>query len=111
VNVQVSPTVQPLLDAPVGVGQAVHCVPQEFGLVSGEQMPLQLCEPVGHWAPQAAVESIQVPLQSRCVPGQVPPHTPAVQVAVPPVTVGQGVQELPQLAGSVLLRHFPAVVQ
>lgn len=54
---------------------------------------------------------MQAPLQSFWVPGQLPPHTPAVQVAVPPVMDGQGVHELPQLAGSVSLRHFFASLQ
>ncbi len=110
-NVQVPPELQPLLDAPVGLAQAVHSVPQEFGLLSGEQTPLQLCEPDGHCELHAALASMQVPLHSFCVPGQLPPHTPAVQVAVPPVMVGQAVQELPQLAGSLSLKHLPAVAQ
>jgi hypothetical protein len=86
-------------------------VPHEFGLVSGEQTPVQLWEPVAHWPWQADAESIQAPLQSFCVAGQLPPQTPAVQVAVPPVIAGQGVHEVPQLAGSLLLRHLPAVLQ
>jgi hypothetical protein len=111
VNVQVPPELQPLLDAPVGLGQEVQSAPQEFGLLSGEQTPLQLWEPAEHCELQAALASMQVPLHSFCVPGQLPPHTPAEQVALPPVTVGQAVQELPQLAGSVSLRHLPAVAQ
>jgi hypothetical protein len=54
---------------------------------------------------------MQAPLQSFCVAGQLPPQTPAVQVAVPPVMAGQGVQDVPQLAASVLLRHLPEVLQ
>jgi hypothetical protein len=111
VNVQVPPEAQPLLDAPCGLGQDVHRVPQEFGLLSGEQTPLQLWEPAGHCELQAALASMQVPMHSFCVPGQLPPHTPVEQVAVPPVMVGQAVQELPQLAESVSLRHLPAVAQ
>jgi hypothetical protein len=111
VNVQVPPELQPLLDAPVGLGQEVHSVPQEFELLSGEQTPLQLCEPDGHCELQAALASMQEPLHSFCVPGQLPPHTPAEHVAVPRVMSGQAVQELPQLAGSVSLRHLPAVAQ
>jgi hypothetical protein len=54
---------------------------------------------------------MQVPLHSFCVLGQVPPQVPEAQVAVPPVMVGQGVQEEPQLAGSVSLRHLPLPAQ
>ena len=110
-NVHVPPVAQPLLDAPVGLGHEVQRVPHEFGLLSGEQTPLQLWEPAGHCALQAALASMQVPMHSFCVPEQVPPHTPAEHVAVPMVMAGQGVQELPQLAGSVLLRHLPAPAQ
>ena len=108
---QVPPELQPLVDAPVGLGHEVHRVPQEFGLLSGEQTPLQLCEPAVHCELQAALASMQVPLHSFCVPGQLPPHTPAEQVDVPPVMVGQGVHELPQLAGSVSPRHLLAPAQ
>jgi len=107
--VHVPPVAQPLLDAPVGLGHEVHRVPQEFGLLSGEQTPLQLWEPAGHCELQAALASMQAPMHSFCVPVQLPPQTPAAEhVAVPMVMVGQAVQELPQLAGSVLLRHLPA---
>jgi hypothetical protein len=111
VNVQVPPEVQPLLDAPFGLGQEVHRVPQEFGLSSEEQIPLQLWEPEGHCELQAALASMQLLLHNFCVPGQLPPHTPATHVAEPPVMDGQAVQELPQLAGSESLRHLPAPAQ
>ena len=110
-KVQVPPELQPLLDAPCGLGQEVHRVPQELGLLSGEQTPLQLCEPAGHCELHAALASMQVPLHSFCVPGQLPPQTPAEQVCVPPLINGQAVQELPQLAGSVSLRHLLALAQ
>ncbi len=105
VNVQ-APLVHALLDAPAGSGQAVHRVPQEFGLVSAAHKPLQLWVPAGHCPAQGAAASTQAPLHNFCVAGQVPPQTPAVQVVVPPVTAGHGVHEVPQLAGSVSLRHF-----
>lgn len=50
---------------------------------------------------------MQEPLHSCCVPVQAPPQIPAVQVEVPPLIAGHGVQELPQLTGSVSLRHLP----
>ena len=108
-NAQV-PLVQLVLAAPTGAGQGVHEAPQEVAAVSEAQTPLQLCVPAGQ-VPQTAVASMQAPLQSFCVPGHVPPQIPAVQVAVPPVMVGHGVHEVPQLAGSVSLRHFFASVQ
>lgn len=109
VNAQV-PLVQLVLAEPSGAGHGVHEVPQELALVSEAHTPLQLCVLAGQ-LPQTAVASMQAPLQSFCVPGQVPPQTPAEQLAVPPVMAGQGVQELPQLAASVSLRHFPTEVQ
>jgi hypothetical protein len=105
VNAQL-PLVHELLAAPVGRGHGVHRVPQEFGLVSDAHTPLQLCVPAGHCPAHDVVASMQAPLHSFCVAGQIPPHTPAVQVAVPPVMSGHGVQEVPQLAGSVSFRHF-----
>jgi hypothetical protein len=105
------PPVHPTLPAPVGVGHGLHRVPQEFGLVFEAQTPLQLCEPVGHVVPQAAVASMHTPLQSLCVPGQVPVQAPAVQIAVPPVIEGQGVQEVSQLAASVSFMHLPVALQ
>jgi len=89
----------------------VHLVPQELELLSGEQIPLQLCEPEGQCESQAAFASMQVPLHSFWVPGQLPLHAPAAQVGAPPVMSGQGVHEVPQLAESVSLRHLPAVAQ
>jgi hypothetical protein len=105
-----APLVQDVLAEPVGAGHGVHEVPQEFALVSEAHTPLQLCVPVGQ-LPHTAVESIQAPLHSFCVPVHLPPQAPASQVAVPPVMAGQGVQELPQLAGSVSFRHFFASLQ
>jgi hypothetical protein len=99
------PFVHELLAAPVGSGHGVHRVPQELALVSEAQTPLQLCVPAGQ-LPQVAVASMQALLQSFCVPVQVPPQTPAVQVAVPPVIAGHGVHDVPQLAASVSFRHF-----
>jgi hypothetical protein len=110
VNAQAPLVVQVTPADPAGAGHGVHEVPQEFGLVSAAHMPLQLWDPAGH-GPQAAAESMQAPLQSFCVPGQVPPHVPATQVAVPPVIDGQGAHEVPQFAGSVSLRHLPAEAQ
>jgi hypothetical protein len=72
---------------------------------------LQLCEPEEHCELQAAFASMQVPLHSFCVPVQLPPHTPDVHVALPPVMDGQGVQDVPQLAGSLSFRHLPALLQ
>jgi hypothetical protein len=109
VNPQV-PLVQVVVAEPWGAGQGVHEVPHDAARVSEAQMPLQLCVPVGQ-PPQTDEASMHSPLQSFCVPGQLPPQTPAVQVAVPPVMAGHGVHEVPQLAGSVSLRHFFASAQ
>jgi hypothetical protein len=109
VNPQV-PLVHVVLTEPVGAGQGVHDALHEAAAVSEEQIPLQLCVPEGQ-LPHTAVASMQAPLQSFCVPGHVPPQTPAVQVAVPPVMAGHAVHEVPQLAGSVSLRHFMAFAQ
>jgi hypothetical protein len=54
---------------------------------------------------------MQTPLHSCCVPVHAPPQVPAVHVAVPPVMAGHGVQEVPQLAGSVSFRHLPLLAQ
>jgi hypothetical protein len=43
-----APAVQVVPEDPMGVGQAVHRIPQEFVLASGAHTPPQLCEPVGH---------------------------------------------------------------
>jgi hypothetical protein len=103
--------VQTLLEAPTGLGQGTHRVPHEVALVSETQTPLQLWDPEGHCESQAASDWIHAPLHSFCVSGHLPPHTPAEQVAVPLVTDGQGAHEVPQLAGSESLRHFPEPVQ
>lgn len=110
-NVQLPLSVHPLVAAPWGVGHGTHWVPQEIGLVSGEQTPLQLWVPVGHVSLQAAVASMQLPLHSFWFAGQVPPQTPATQVAVPPLIAGHEVHEVPQLAGSVDFKHFPTLLQ
>jgi hypothetical protein len=73
-------------------------------------MPLQLWVPAGH-GPHAAFASTQAPLHTFCVPGHSPPQAPALQVAVPPVMAGHAVHAVPQLAGSVSLRHFFASLQ
>jgi hypothetical protein len=107
VNAQVPLVVQVTLAEPSGAGHGAHKVPQEFGLVLEAQTSLQMCDPAGQSPPQAIAESMQAPLQSFCPAGQVPPHPPAEHVAAPPVMAGQGVHEIPQLPGSVSLRHFP----
>lgn len=43
-----APAVQVTLAEPAGDGHAVHEVPQELGLVSEAQTPLQLCVLDGH---------------------------------------------------------------
>jgi hypothetical protein len=104
VNLQVPP-LHSVLAAPSGLEQGVHEVPQELALALEEQTPPQSWEPAGQTS-QVAVASTQAPLQIFCVPGQVPLHTPSLQIAVPPVIVGHGVHRVPQLANSVSLRHF-----
>lgn len=95
--------------APLGRGQGMHEVPQEFVLELEAQMPLQSWVPFGHWPAQLAASSMQAPWQSFFPWGQVAPHMPLPwQVAVPPVGVGQGVQEAPQLSGLVSLTQAPS---
>jgi hypothetical protein len=111
VNAHVPLDVQVTVAEPSGDGHGAHRVPQEFELVSDAHTSLQLCVPLGQSPPQATAESMQAPMQSFCPAGQLPPQTPAEQVAVPPVMDGQGMHELPQLAGSISLRHFPTAEQ
>jgi hypothetical protein len=48
---------------------------------------------------------MQVPAHSFCPSGQVAPHAPLLQVALPPSGAGQGSQAEPQLSGLSLLTH------
>ena len=53
----------------VAVGQAMHEVPQELGLVSATQSPLQSCLPDGHLSRHVWSMPIQVPAHSFWLAG------------------------------------------
>jgi hypothetical protein len=82
----------------------VHAIaPQELVLVFGWQVPLQSWLPVGHIPTHEAVEAMHMPKHSFCPVGQVPLHDVPSQVGVPPVGTGHAMQDVPQVATSVLL--------
>lgn len=92
---------------PAGAVQVVHDVaPHEAMLVFWLQMPPQLCEAVSHALLQAMALSMHAPAHSFLPVGHVPLHVPpAVHVAVPPVTGGHALHDLPHVATSVSLAH------
>ena len=100
-----APEVHRVWLAPVGLVQALHCVPQEFVLVLSAQMLLQLCVLAGH-APQAWADATQAPLHTFMLAGQLPPQFEPSHVAVPPVMLGQAEHdEAPHEPTSLLLTH------
>jgi hypothetical protein len=97
------------LVAPTGRGQVAHDdVPHEFTLSFAAQTPAQLCVPGEHMPAQAIAMSMQPPLQSFLPGGQLPPHDPPVQVALPPAGAAHAVHELPQVAGLVSSTQRPS---
>jgi hypothetical protein len=86
-----------------GAWQGMQDVPQFAVSLFDTQLPAQLCVSVGQVPSQALPSSMHVPLQSFILAGQVAPHLVPSQVALPPAGIGQGVQPIPQVSGSVLL--------
>jgi hypothetical protein len=95
------------LDAPTGNAHGVHALPQELVLLSGTQTLLQLWVPGAQLPSQAAVRSMQTPRQRLLPLGHCPPQLPAAQVAVPPLGIGQGSHEEPQLSVLESLTQVP----
>ena len=77
------------------------------------QLPWQSCFPAGQTPSHDRVVSTQTSPQSRR-PGQATPHLFPSHVAMPFMGTGQGAQDVPQVAGSLLLtqvapqRWYPA---
>jgi hypothetical protein len=85
--------------------QGMQLGPQKLTSLVGTQVPLQSRWPVGQVPLQAWLLGMQAPAQSLVPCGHWAPHLTPSQVAVPPVGMGQGVQEVPQLVGLVSLRQ------
>jgi hypothetical protein len=66
-----------------GAGQLTHAVPQKFALVSGWQMPPQLCVPVGHMPLHAFELGMHAPAQSLLPLGHAGTHARPSQLTVP----------------------------
>jgi hypothetical protein len=92
-------------DAPVGTGHGVHELPHEFTFMLSAHTPPQSWVPLAHLPMQAWLLGTQTPLQAIWPVGQVPPHIPSTQVALPPVGSGHAVHDEPQVAGLVSLTH------
>jgi hypothetical protein len=86
-------------------GQGMQLGPQKLTSLFGTQVPLQSRWPVGQVPLQAWLLGTQAPAQSLVPWGHWAPHLTPSQVAVPPVGMGQGVQEVPQLVGLVSLKQ------
>jgi hypothetical protein len=98
---QVNPQSLPLQRASALAGGR-HCLqagPQKF-VSLGTQLPLQSCLPSGQTPMQGWPMGMHAPAQRVVPEGQRVPQTVPSQVASPPSGAGQGVHELPQLAGS-----------
>jgi hypothetical protein len=85
-----------------GGWHGMHEVPQFAVSLLETQLPLQLWVPAGQLPSQALPCSMQDPLQILVLGGQLVPHFVPSQVALPPAGMGQGVQPVPQVRGSVL---------
>jgi len=90
-----------------GVGQAVHDVPQVFGLALAWQMPEQSCVPDAQTPAHDALLAIHAPAHSFIPVGQVPLHIVPSQVAEPPVGTEHGTHDVPQLARSSFFTQTP----
>jgi hypothetical protein len=88
-----------------GGAQGMQPVPQLLRSVSATQLPLQSCLPAGHWPLHACAVGTQAPAQIFVPSGHWLPHFVPSQVALPPLGTSHGVQAVPQLPTSPLLRH------
>lgn len=87
--------------APVGLGQAVHEVPQESTLLFVAQIPLQLWVPTGQTPAHAIPLSMQADKHSFNPVGQLGTQAVPSQVTDPPIGIGQVVQDVvPQVPTS-----------
>lgn len=98
---------EPLAD---GAGHDTQLAPQKVVLVSGWQMPLQLCVPVGQ-GPHGVFVGIHAPAHTFVPLGHAGWHARPSQVAVPPIGTSQGIQEVlsfgPHVATALLSTHLP----
>ena len=79
-----------------GAAHAVHdVVPQLFVLLFDWHVPEQSCEPGAQTPMHDAVLAMHTPAHSFIPDGHIPPHIVPSQVGVPPVGIGQAVQEVP----------------
>lgn len=91
-----------------GALQGVHDdVPHEFTLVLSAHRPLQSCLPASQVPLHEVAIGMQDPAHSFCPLGHWPPHWVPSHVELPPVGGVHGVQDPPQLAGSVLETQAP----
>jgi hypothetical protein len=90
---------------PAGVRHAVHMVPHVIGLLLSTQLPEQSCMPVGHVPSHERPSAMHAPAQIFVPLGQTGLHSPAMQLAVPPIGTVHGIHAMPQLIGEVSLRH------
>jgi hypothetical protein len=79
-----TPPVQAATPFAGGAAQVLQPAPQNVVLVSGWQMPLQLCVPLGQTPMQAVVVGMHAPLQSLSDPQDGTQARPS-QLTVPPV--------------------------
>ena len=89
-----------------GTGHGVQLVPHALtSLVLGQDWP-HACVPMGHTPEHDAALSMHEPLHSFFPVGQVPPHIPAMHVAVPPFAGSvHGEHDVPQVCGLVSITH------
>lgn len=106
--------------------QGVQAVPHVLTSVLLTQLPLQACVPVGqvhlplthispdeHIVPQAPQWLLSLVRSTQLLPhimrllGQLKPQLVPLQVAAAPAGAVHGVQDVPQVAGDVLLTHAP----
>ena len=111
-QVPAAPPVQVAAPLDAGTGQDAQLVPQNVVLVSGWQMPLQLCCPDAQTPLQAFAVGMQPPRHSFIPAGHVGWHARPSQVTVPPlVGTWQGMHDAsslgPQVATALLSTHLP----
>jgi hypothetical protein len=111
-QVPAAPPVQVADPFAAGDGQDPQLVPQNVVLVSGWQIPLQLCCPVMHTPLHAFAVAMHAPRHSFIPVGHAGWHARPSQVTVPPpVGAWQGMQDAsslgPHVATALLSTHLP----
>jgi hypothetical protein len=106
------PLVQLAVPLADGVGQALHEAPQKLVLMSGWQMPPQLCDPAGQTPLHALVVGMHAPAHSLVLAGHAGTQARPSQVTVPPPVgathASHDVTSVgPQVATALLSAHWP----